>query len=154
MNITKEQLSQLIDTINACGVFTTPLEHRKNWNEYKQDAADRLNCCKVMLESMLIMKDADFGIKVWVKLVNGASAIYRNVTEIHFNSSMCKKICGNDTTSNHHTTAFESHVHGTGFNELTKTILEFETRGIETEKAPEFCEVISVGNNENIFPSI
>ena len=96
----------------------------------------------------------DFGIKVWVRLSNGASAIYRNVTEIHYNSSMCKGHCGNDTTSNHHTTAMESHIHGTGFNELTRFVEEFETREIETEKAPQFVEVISVGNNEAIFPSV
>lgn len=82
------------------------------------------------------MNNNNFGIKVWVKFSNGNSAIYRNVTEIHYNSSIAKDIF--------HTTAFESDVHSTGFNEDTKNISEFETRGVETEIAENFVESVSI----------
>jgi len=39
----------IIDMIDACSIFITPLEHRKGWNEYKQDAADRLAAMKTKL---------------------------------------------------------------------------------------------------------
>ncbi len=30
------------EALEACRVFVTPLERHKGWNEYKQDAADRI----------------------------------------------------------------------------------------------------------------
>lgn len=47
--LTEEQIAEIIDMIGACGIFTTPIEMWKNWNEYKQDAFDRLKKCKEML---------------------------------------------------------------------------------------------------------
>lgn len=41
--ITEEELNSIVDMISACGIFKTPLEKRKHWNEFKDDAAKRLN---------------------------------------------------------------------------------------------------------------
>ena len=50
-NLTNEQVQSIKDMIDACGVFTAPNERLKHWDEYKQDAADRLRDIKIMLES-------------------------------------------------------------------------------------------------------
>lgn len=38
MEVTLEN-AKLIEALEACSVFCTPLERLKNWNEYKEDAS-------------------------------------------------------------------------------------------------------------------
>ena len=38
----RAEADALRETVEACRVFVTPLERRKNWNEYKEDAAQRI----------------------------------------------------------------------------------------------------------------
>ena len=38
----KQLRKELKELVEACGVFDTPIERRRHWNEYKEDAAKRL----------------------------------------------------------------------------------------------------------------
>ena len=42
---------ELRETIRACSVFTTPLERLKGWNEFKEDAARRMNAAMEQTDS-------------------------------------------------------------------------------------------------------
>jgi len=51
--ITESELKKIFDTVHACRIFTSPLEQLKNWNEYKQDAANRLGETQEILEKII-----------------------------------------------------------------------------------------------------
>lgn len=46
MNLSKEQIQTIKDMLESLGVFNTPLERLKNWNEFKEDAFDRVKIVK------------------------------------------------------------------------------------------------------------
>ena len=46
----REDKARLIDALEACAVFTTPLERLKNWNEYKEHATRLRNAALAACE--------------------------------------------------------------------------------------------------------
>jgi len=56
-----------------------------------------------------------FGMRAVVSMKNGEIRTYNNLTEIHYNHGFYKD-----------STAFESNIHGTGYNIKTEEISEFE----------------------------
>lgn len=51
VTLTHCQVQELKDMLDACAIFTTPLAKRHNWDEFKQDAADRLSHARTMLST-------------------------------------------------------------------------------------------------------
>lgn len=58
VNEQKETIDKLAraieETTAACRVFTTPIEHRGYWDEFKTDAEDRLRTLRQLLADLQI----------------------------------------------------------------------------------------------------
>lgn len=83
------------------------------------------------LHRKLKKTDKNFGCAAKVIFKSGAIALYRNVTEIHFNyPSACLEVMGQQV-------AFESDIHQTGQTLRISDISSFETT-LETKKEENF----------------
>lgn len=60
VNEQKEKLDMLAlaieETTTACRVFTTPIERRRHWDEYKTDAQERLRALRQLVADMRLEK--------------------------------------------------------------------------------------------------